>query len=117
MGRLVAALVGLGAVLLSLYGTLWVLLFALITAQRPDPSVPDGDPCCGHPDTWHEVASGAWQTLTLASIDGSLVAVGVAFICYGRDGRAPRWRHLRWFPIGAVALTATIMAVALATGA
>jgi hypothetical protein len=114
MGRLVTALVGLGAMLLSLYGALWVVLSAAITAQRPDPAVPDGDPCCTHPDTWHEVADGAWQTLTLASIDGLLLALGVAFAWYGHGGVAPRWRRLRWFPIGAVAATAIFMALALA---
>jgi hypothetical protein len=29
-----------------------------VSAQHPDPTVPDGDPCCGHPDTWGEVALG-----------------------------------------------------------
>jgi hypothetical protein len=116
MGRLVTALVGLAAILLSLYGALWVLLSALITAQSPDPAVPDGDPCCTHPDTWSDVADGVWQTLTIASIDGLLLAGGIAFACYGRDGSAPRWRRLRWIPIGAVAATAALMAIAPALG-
>lgn len=116
MGRVVAAILGLGVMLLSLYGTSWVLLAAAITAQRPDPSIADGDPCCPHPDTWHEVLDGVWQTLTLASLDGLVFALGAAFACYGRDGRSPRWRRLRWFPIGAVAATASVMAIALAAG-
>ena len=75
MGRVVTALVGLGAMLLSLYGALWVTLSAAITAQRPDPTVPDDDPCCTYPDTWHEVADGAWQTPSAKSrpsIDASV---------------------------------------------
>jgi hypothetical protein len=38
--------------------------------SNPDPSIPDGDPCCSHPDAWTEVFGG------LARFSFGLAAVG-----------------------------------------
>ncbi|WP_028067538.1 hypothetical protein [Solirubrobacter soli] len=113
MGRLVSAFVGLGAVLLSLYGALWVMLSAVIAAQRPDPLISDGDPCCVHPDTWGEVVDWSFWALTMASMDALLLAGAVACLGYAGSGHRPRWRRRRWIPIGTVAITAALMALAL----
>jgi hypothetical protein len=40
-----------------------------IAVQAPDPFIPNGDPCCGHPDTWGEVAEGVALTLGLVVVD------------------------------------------------
>ena len=97
VGRLGASLAGLAAFAAGL----WVLLLALIVggpaAQRPDPAVPDGDPCCGHPDDWWEVAlglgGGAWYT----AIALGLLYVASVAMAFGLTGRIPVrvTRHLR----------------------
>jgi hypothetical protein len=104
---------GLICLLIALYGGLLVLLSAVIAAQRPDPTVPNGDPCCSHPDTWGEVASWGFGALSFASIDALILTVAVACFTIAGGGR-PRWRTLRWIPIGAVGATAALMALMLA---
>ncbi len=71
------------------------LLNLLVATQRPDPAVPDGDPCCWHPDTWGQVAAG------LAFGVGTLIAC-VALICgavalgrYATTGKLPNPRGRR----------------------
>jgi hypothetical protein len=114
--RAASGIAGFVAVLISVYGTLWVLLAMSVAAERPDPEIPDGDPCCTHPDTWSEVADGAFAALSVASIDALVFTCGLACALYARNGRWPSWRRLRWIPIGAVAAAATLMALALAWG-
>jgi hypothetical protein len=111
--RAAAGIAGFIAVVVSLYGTLWVMLAALVAAQRPDPAIPDGDPCCTYPDTWHDVADGVFAALTLASLDALIFAGGVACARCARHGRWPSWKRLRLIPLAAAVLTATAMAVAL----
>ncbi len=54
--RVAAALLCLPALAAGLWVSLLAMLYVGVAAQRPDPDVPDGDPCCGHPDTWGDVA-------------------------------------------------------------
>jgi hypothetical protein len=112
--RTIAAIAGAVAVLLSLYFSLWAMLGAAIAAQRPDPAVPDGDPCCAYPDSWSQVAGWSFAALSFASTVALVFTGGVACLSYAWVGRRPRWRRLRWIPIGAVALTAAAMAISLA---
>jgi hypothetical protein len=112
--RALAGIAGFIAVLISLYGSLWVLLSAAIAAQRPDPAASDGDPCCPHPDTWGQVADWGSIALTMASVDALIFTGGVACALYARDGCWPRCRRLRRLPAAAVVLTAGFMAVSLA---
>ena len=116
MGRLVAAIAGLAALPLALFGALWAWLGAAIAAQRPDPLIIDGDPCCGHPDTWGEVGDWSFWALTMVSTDALLFAGACACLGYAGNGCWPRWRRLRWIPVGAVAVTAAVLALALAWG-
>lgn len=55
-GRAFGAAAG-GVVLLPVF--CWLMLMVLLGSSYtwliPDPAVLDGDPCCGHPDTWGEV--------------------------------------------------------------
>ena len=57
--RAFAALAAVALAVAALAGVSLILLGGLIAAQAPDPFVADGDPCCGHPDTWGDVA-GSW---------------------------------------------------------
>jgi len=62
MGRIAArvlagvlAVASAAPIVMALFLT---LLSVAVSAQQPDPTIPDGDPCCGHPDTWGAVALG-----------------------------------------------------------
>lgn len=56
------AAAGIGAVCMLFVGLYGLLAFP----QRPDPAIPDGDPCCSHPDTWAEVRDGLPWFITVA---------------------------------------------------
>ena len=55
-GRVAAGLLALASVIPLWFGSWWAAWGIATIAQTPDPAVPDGDPCCGHPDTWSEIA-------------------------------------------------------------
>ena len=61
----IAIVVAFGAALVALAVALVTLLFASLAAHAPDPFVPSGDPCCGRPGSWGEVAASA-TTATVA---------------------------------------------------
>lgn len=108
--RLLAGLAGVALLLVALWGALWVMLAVGISAQAPDPFVIDGDPCCGHPDTWGEVTEGAAWSLGLALIDALLAAVAVALVGWAAGRRRPRAKRLALLP--GVALVATGLVLA-----
>jgi hypothetical protein len=108
-GRVSAALAGIAIAGLSLFGAVWVLITASLAAQWP------GRRCCGRPETWGELADRTFATLTFASTDALIFAVGVALLSYASERRWPRWRTLRWIPVVAVVGTALLMAVAVAS--
>ena len=93
--RGVAGVAGAALMLVALHGAGWVALSALLAAQTPDPSIPDGDPCCGHPDTWGEVASGLAWTFGLLLVDALLVYVAVGLLIWSVHARWPRLRCRR----------------------
>ena len=78
--RVAAALACLPLIVLGL----WVSLFALIAfsvgAQRPDPTVLDGDPCCGYPDTWGDVARALSFGVAIGYVAVALALVVEAFV-------------------------------------
>jgi hypothetical protein len=111
--RASVGITGFIVILVSLYGAAWSMLGVLIAAQRPDPEIPDGDPCCPHPDTWHEVAQWSCEALTVVSIDALVFTVGVACALFARHGCWPRWRRLRLIALGATTFTAALMGLAL----
>jgi hypothetical protein len=90
--RLLAACLALASVVPLWFGVAIVSITVLAAAQRPDPSIADGDPCCWHPDTWAQVAGGiAYAAGTLLAC-AALVYVAVAL---GRFAWSGTWRHLR----------------------
>jgi hypothetical protein len=66
-----------------------------VSAQQPDPTVPDGDPCCGHPDTWGEVALGFVGAAMFLLGAGAVAYLAVQLGCYGVSGRAATNRQWR----------------------
>ncbi len=99
---MLAVVTASGIVLVALWGVLFILLSAGISAQAPDPFVANGDPCCGHPDTWGEVRAGIAWTLALVVVDGLLLSVAVALMSWATRDRWPQPRRLAWIPGGAL---------------
>ena len=87
--RVLAGLLALASVPGLAFGT-FIALFGLGTlTQRPDPTVPDGDPCCGHPDTWGDVVIGGLYGLVALVGVGALTYVGWRLGHYAMTGRTP----------------------------
>ena len=78
---------------------LWVCLLALLytTAfQRPDPNPAlDGDPCCGHPDTWGDVVVGSVYFAATLSAAIGLLAASTALGMHAATGKSPQLAHTR----------------------
>jgi len=111
--RGLAALIGLGLLAAGLAGLALALFTIGTAAQVPDPLIPDGDPCCGHPDTWGEVATGVAWGLVCLVIDGMLFAGSAAML---RWATAERWlslRRLSWVPGVCLALGFAVVAIGL----
>ena len=66
-----------------------------VSAQQPDPIVPDGDPCCGHPDTWGEVALGFVSAAIFLLGAGAVTYLAVQLGRYAVSGRAATNRQWR----------------------
>jgi hypothetical protein len=67
-----------------------------LSAQQPDPTVPDGDPCCGHPDNWGEVALGFVSAAMFLLGAAAVAYLAVQLGRYGVSGRAAinrQWRR------------------------
>lgn len=90
MARVGTGAAALPAALVGLYGLLLALFFVALAAQRPDSSVPDGEPCCPHPDTWGEVVGGVAAAVLPGVAAGGLVLAGLALAWTAVTGRAPR---------------------------
>lgn len=112
--RLTAGLGGAGLLAIASWGVLFVLLIGAISAQEPDPSVADGDPCCSHPDTWAEVAAGLGLTVGYALVDALLFALAIALLAWAARGRWPSRRRLALIPAGGVAAATITFAATLA---
>jgi hypothetical protein len=100
MGRIAArvlagvlAVASAAPIVMALFLT---LLSVAVSAQQPDPTVPDGDPCCGHPDTWGEVALGFVSAAMFLLGAGAVAYLAVQLGRYAASGRAAtnrQWRH------------------------
>ncbi len=108
--RIVAGLLAIASVAPIVMALALALFTSAVAAQQPDPTVPDGDPCCGHPDTWGEVALGfGWAAML---VFGAVAMVYVAFRLgsYAVSGRAATTREWRR-TAGAVAYIGIVLAL------
>jgi hypothetical protein len=110
--RVVAFISSLVVLAAAAWGALFVFLAADYAAKAPDPSVSDGDPCCGTPDTWGEVLEGTAGSLLFAVMDGVIVALGISLLSWGIRNRRPRWRRLALVPSACVCAVALAIAIA-----
>lgn len=110
LGRVGMVVGGVATALVAAWLSVWVLLVAAISLQSPDPQVPNGDPCCGHPDTWGEVITGGAVTLTAGLLVIGLLVCGAVLALSGalggRMSRARRRALLRVF--GALGLAGAV---------
>lgn len=114
LNRLAGLAVVLAALAAAWFPFWFALLMIAVGAQGPDKDVPDGDPCCGHPDSWSEsaeyVGTGALAGVTAAGLLALAAAGTVALV----EGRAPRWiRGRRARRLAAVWTVATLAAAGL----
>lgn len=111
--RALAAFAAVVLLLGALAGSFFILLSGAVSAQAPDPFIADGDPCCGHPDTWGEVATGVAWTLGLIGIDGLLIAGAVALLRWSTSTSWPRRTRLCAIPLAGVLGGVVIFSVVL----
>ena len=112
--RFLAGVVGAVGVALPVLGLLPVGWGILGAGQAPDPWIPDGDPCCGHPDSWSEIYTGAGWTIGLSAALALCGVAGIAALAFAQGGRPPA---IEWFvvpPVVAAAVTAVLLALVIA---
>lgn len=111
--RVLAGLVGLALLAAALAGLTLALLTIGTAAQVPDPLIADWDPCCGHPDSWGEVAMGVTWGLVCLVIDGMLFAGAAAMLRWANTGRWLSLRRLSWLPALCLALGFAVVGIGL----
>jgi hypothetical protein len=90
--RLLAAGLALASAVPLWFGIAVASINGAAAAQRPDPSIPNGDPCCWHPDTWVEVVGG--HAFAAGALLACAAVVDVA-VALGRFAWSGRWRYRR----------------------
>jgi hypothetical protein len=108
VGRVSAGLAGIAIGGLALFSAVWVLIAAGYAAQWPSRHA-----CSECPKSWGEFADRAVFALTFASADALVFVGAVALLGYATERKWPRWRTLRWVPVGATLGTAGLMALAI----
>jgi hypothetical protein len=114
MGRIaarsVAGLLAIASAAPIVMALFLALLSVTVAAQHPDPTVADGDPCCGHPDTWGEVALGLLYgaMLILGAVAVAYVAVRLgSYAVSAHAGTTRQWRRA----VGAVVYIGLVLAL------
>jgi hypothetical protein len=108
--RILAGLLAVASAAPIVMALFLALFNVAVSAQQPDPTVPDGDPCCGHPDTWGEVALG-FVSAAMFLLGASAVAyLAVQLGRYALSGRAATSRQRRR-AAGAVAYVGLVLAL------
>jgi hypothetical protein len=99
MGRIAArVLAGLLAVASAapILIALFLALFNVgVSAQQPDPTVPDGDPCCGHPGTWARLRSDSCRPRCSCWGAGAVAYLAIQLGRYAVSARAATSRQWR----------------------
>lgn len=94
-------------------GALLVWFFAEGVTERPDPFVPDGDPCCGHPDDKGDLVAAAAGATVVAAADALLLAAVLVLLYRAARGGTPRARWVALPPAALFAAAAATIAVLL----
>lgn len=110
-----ATVAGILILLFSAWASLVALLFVGFAAQAPDAFVPDGDPCCGTPDTWREVIEATVPAAVVVVVVSLLLALAFALLTWALRQAWPRRRTIAFFPAISVAALAVILVVVWAT--
>jgi len=104
---------GLNGLLLALLAT-WVSLLGLLAigtaASVPDAFAPEGDPCCGPPGSWGDVAYLGAAGLLIVAIAAGLFAGALALGVWSVRHRRLRRSTLLRIPAAATALAAVVLA-------
>jgi hypothetical protein len=108
--RTLAGLLAVASVAPIVMALTLALFNVVVSAQQPDPTIPNGDPCCGHPDTWGEVALGFVHAAMFVLGAGAVAYVAVQLARYAAAGRAPSDRQWRR-GAAAVAYSALVLAL------
>ena len=103
-GRLLGTLTGVVLLALLVPGAVLVLLGLAYSAQVPDARIPDGDPCCPHPDSWLAMLGGTAFGIALLIFSGALLGAAAAFIFWGLTGRRLGRRRAVWTALVATPL-------------
>jgi hypothetical protein len=111
--RALAVVAAIGLLLCAAYNLLLIVFFGAVSLAAPDPTIIDGDPCCGHPDTWGEVAFGLMWTFGFVVVEGLILGLVCGLVGYAASGRWPAWRRLALVPVVTVAVAAVAIAVPL----
>ena len=94
MSRVLAFMLAPALALLGIMALWLAVLDALISFQDPSPLIEDGDPCCGYPDTWTEVALGGVTAVAIAVIACGLFVAAFWSMRWAVDRVAPSL-HIR----------------------
>jgi hypothetical protein len=111
--RVLPGLAAVGILLVAAWGVLFIMLVVVISARAPDPFIASGDPCCGHPDTWSEVAWGVALALGYVLLDALLVCVAIALLGWAATRRWPRLKRLALLPGGAALAAIIVLAIVI----
>jgi ABC-type Fe3+-siderophore transport system permease subunit len=115
VSRVTTGMLGVVFLAASVAGAFY-LLFMLALTEPPNPYEPNGDPCCGHPDTWHDVWVGVGITVGFAAVLGAIVAGSIAFLMHSVRARWPRTRTILLISPALAVLAAVVVAMALRDG-
>jgi drug/metabolite transporter (DMT)-like permease len=106
--RVVIGVAGVIVAVLAVPGVVVVMFTGGYAGMVPDPSIMDGDPCCGHPDTWNEVYASAGAGVAAAFVVGLILALAVGLLSVASTGERPRIKRLLLIPVATAALALAV---------
>ena len=110
---MLSTLVGAGVLALFVPGAVLALFGLGISFEVPDARIPDGDPCCPHPDTWLATVGGTAFGVVLLIVSGALLSAAATFIFWGLTGRRLAKRRALWTALVATPLLYGLLVLAL----
>ncbi len=102
VARAVAGVLAVASVVPLWFGLSLALLNLAVAIQKPDPTIPNGDPCCWHPDTWAEVVEGIALGIGTLVAWAALIFVVVSLARFALTETTPVSRQRRRLAISAL---------------